>query len=367
MTRDEGNAMERWIGPAIEHAVARVRHVASQVSDFPHITEGGRWRTTHDGVWTGGFWAGLLWLASQHATGAMLRESAVSYTERLLPRAFDEHNHDLGFMFYPSAIRGWELTGDARYKAAAIDAARSLARQFNPRTGFIPGWGFFGREEWSGSVLVDTLMNLPLLAWASQQQAGGQFIDIAHRHAATTLAHHCRPDGSVYHVFRFDPADGKPLGGDTYQGLSAESVWSRGQAWAITGLAIMASMTGQQRYLEASTRVARFFLGHLPADVVPPWDLAVRDAAAPRDSSAAAIASFGLLKLHRLTGETVYRDDAGRLLQALFEQCAARSSGGGLLLHATADLPHGLGIDESTMYGDYYYLKSLLRLQSLAA
>jgi unsaturated chondroitin disaccharide hydrolase len=360
-------AMSTWIDEAVGTAVSQVYRIASEVDDFPHITERGRWRTTPDGVWTGGFWAGLLWLAHRVDGSERALEAAIAATDRLLPRAFDAHNHDLGFMFFPSAVRGWEVTGAARFETAAIDAARSLAGQFNHRAGFIPGWGFFGGAEWSGSVLIDTIMNLPLLAWAVGRGAEPSLMTVVHRHAATALAHHCRPDGSVYHVYRFDPDDGRPLGGDTYQGLNAASAWSRGQAWALTGFAILAAMTGEQRYLEASRRIAGFFMSRLPEDAVPRWDFDVTDPDAPRDASASAIASFGLLKLHGLTGEAAHRDAAVVLLRALVAQCANRGSQGGVLLHATADLPHGLGIDASTMYGDFYYLKALLRLRDLEA
>ena len=234
---------ETWINEAIGNAVARTRGIARETTDFPHITSNGDWQCTPDGVWTGGFWAGILWLASEQDGCGDLQHLAIDFTDRLLPRSSDTHNHDLGFMFYPSAIKGWTLTGDERYRQAAIDAAVALGRQFNAEAGFIPGWGFFGKQDWSGSVLVDTLMNLPLLVWAVQQGADASLMDVVRAQVVKTLEHHLRPDGSVYHVFKFDPATGKGTGGDTYQGLGPESSWSRGQAWAITGLAILARMT----------------------------------------------------------------------------------------------------------------------------
>jgi len=277
-----------------------------------------------------------------------------------LPRANDSQNHDLGFMFMPSAVQGWQLTGNAAYHAAAISAANALASQFNPRGGFIPGWGFFGSEDWSGSVLIDTLMNLPLLIWAAEQTAKPQLIKVVEAHTAKTLAHHIRDDGSVFHVFKFDPESGRPCHGDTYQGLSSDSSWSRGQSWAITGFAILAAMTGKRTYLAASERVAAYFLAQMPTDGVPPWDFTATGANVPKDSSAGAIASYGFQKLHKLTGARKYLDAATSLLKALTTTCQNTSETGGLLLHSTADLPHGLGVDQSTIYGDYYFLKSLM-------
>lgn len=355
-----------WIDEAIRKAITCTRKVAGEVQDFPHIMNEGFWQCTLDGVWTGGFWAGILWLAHEKDGGEDLRQLAAEYTERLLPRASDTHNHDLGFMFFPSAIKAWTVTGDLRYREAALKAASALARQYNREAGFIPGWGFFGKQDWSGAVLVDTLMNLPLLVWATQQGGDPSMMNVVHAQIRKTLEHHLRSDGSVYHVFKFDSLTGAPLGGDTYQGLGPESFWSRGQAWAITALAILAAMTGDDRLRATSERVARYFLSVLPEDGVPPWDFADAAPNAPKDSSAGAIASYGFLKLFRLTKDRAHLDAAVQLLRTLAHSCGNAAEPGGLLLHATADLPHGLGIDGSTMYGDYYYLKSLITLRDLA-
>ena len=357
--------MQTWLQDEIDGALARVAQIAHQRVDFPHITAGHEWQNTPDGVWTGGFWAGLLWLAYEQTQREDLRLQALHFTDRLLPRALDTRNHDLGFMFFPSAIKGWSMTGEARYRAGAITAAHSLAGQFNGTGGFIPGWGFFGASGWGGQVLIDTLMNLPLMVWAVQQGADEKLMDVVHRHAATSLRYLLREDGSVFHMFRFEPASGAPIGGDTYQGLGPDSAWARGQAWALTGLAILAGMTGASSYRDASERVATYFQSQVAPDGVPAWDFQAQGSNQPKDSSAAAIASYGYQKLYAVTGQRRHLDSAERLLKALSRTCANRAAhGGGLLLHATADLPHGLGIDESTMYGDYYYLKSLLALKA---
>ena len=141
--------MDAWIKGALSQAVSHVERIAADLiarerTGFPHITRKHEWQETPDGVWTGGFWAGLLWLAYEQNAKKATLEQACRYTDRLLPKAQDLHNHDLGFMFFPSAIKGWELTGNLRYHDSALFAARHLGQQFNEKGGFIPGWGFFG-------------------------------------------------------------------------------------------------------------------------------------------------------------------------------------------------------------------------------
>jgi unsaturated chondroitin disaccharide hydrolase len=214
-------------------------------------------------------------------------------------------------------------------------------------------------------VLVDTLMNLPLLVWAVEQGADKSLLDVVRNHAATSLRYVQRADGSVYHRYRFDPASGAPIGGDTYQGLGPESSWTRGQAWAIGGLAMLGAKLDDADYVAASERAAEYFLSALPADGIAPWDFHATGENVPRDSSASAIAAFGLLRLHKASGKAHYLAASRTLLQALHRDCANRGEAGGLLLHGTADLPHGLGVDESVMYGDYYYFKALMEHAAL--
>lgn len=354
-----------WIDQAIARALGCANRIASEVSDFPHVTEKTGWVCTPDGVWTGGFWAGILWLAYEQQRTDRWLKLATSHTDRLLARAQDTHNHDLGFMFYPSAVKGWRLTGNETYRDAARRAATALAAQYDDNAGFIPGWGFFGGADWKGSVLVDTLMNLPLLVWAAEQGGEDRLMQVVRGQADVTLKHHQRSDGSFYHVYKFNPETGAPIGGDTYQGLAAETTWTRGQGWAISGLAMLAAMTGEPSYLDAAKRTAARFVSRLSSDHIPLWDFDAVGADQPKDASAGAIVSYGLLRLYMLTNDEQYLQKASCMLEALASHCGNGSDVGGLLLHATADLPHGLGIDQSTMYGDYYYLKSLITLKNI--
>lgn len=362
--------LEPWHRRALDRALDKVERTSLELTDFPHVTENGRWVTHADGVWTGGFWIGQLWLLYEEREQGEVRERAVRFLERLLPRRFEARNHDLGMMFYPSAVVGWRLTGHDDYRRAAIDAARALAAQAHPVGGLIPGWGFFGGNDWVGSSLVDTLMNLPLLVWAAKQTQDPSLTQVAVRHADISAAHHLRPDGSAYHVYRFDPETGTPLGGDTYQGMGPESRWSRGLGWAIAGLAVLGEGVHDPDYLRVAKKAASFYQAHVPEDLVPYWDFDAREQGSgghgvdtrsvPRDSSAAAISCFGMLRLAAALHDDDLRSYAMRVLRSLSEAYADAAPRQALLGHATADLPHGLGIDGATVYGDYYYLKALV-------
>lgn len=364
---DHDRDRDWWAEHALRDALDKVT-AQRTLAGYPHITEQGHWVLTPDGAWTGGFWIGLLWAAFAASGDAALRARAEELLQRFMLRATEPRNHDLGMMFCPSAVAGWQITGDVRYRQAALQAAESLAAQVHPQGHFIPGWGFFGNDDWRGAVLVDTLMNLPLLVWASEQTGDTRYCEIAVAHANTTLRQHLRPDGSTYHVYRFDPGSGAPRGGDTYQGRAPESCWSRGQAWALTGFALLAHGTGEDRYRRAAQRAARYYLDHLPPDGVPCWDFAVPVGDGPRDSSAAAIASYGLLRLAELDAtadqrnQRDYREAVYHTLHSLSTGYTAAPHAPALLVHATADLPHGLGIDGSTVYGDYFYVQALQAL-----
>ncbi len=343
------------LGRALDCVAARLG-----TAGYPHVTQGGQWVTSADGSWTGGFWAGLCWAGYEERGDQQFRSAAERALPPLMGRASEPRNHDLGMMFYPSAVKGFQLTGAPRYRQAALQAASALAAQFNEAGRFIPGWGAFGGEDWGGSVLVDTLMSLPLLLWAAAESGEARYREVALAHGATSLAYHWRADGSTVHVYHFDPLTGAPLGPGTYQGLSPTSCWSRGQAWAIAGCAALARLGAGEQYLQAAHRATSYYLGHLPADGLPPWDFHASGPNEPRDSAAAAIASYGML----LLGEALppLWEKGVACLRALAEAAQAPPGHSSVLLHATADLPHGIGVDESTVYGDYFFVLALQHL-----
>ncbi|MGH8902775.1 MAG: glycoside hydrolase family 88 protein [Egibacteraceae bacterium] len=352
---------------SLSHSVARIRALvpAAEAHGFPQSTQAGHWTYKDKGGWTGGFWPGQLWLASVAADDQALADAAGVAAGRLAPRRTDASTHDLGFLFYPSWVTAFRLTGDGAWRDGALVAAESLAKRFNPRGGFIRAWGRLDSPVNAGRAIVDTMMNLDLLFWASAETGNDRFADIARRHAATSAARHVRDDGSTTHVFDFDPGTGAPIGQGTRQGYSLTSCWARGQAWAVYGFTTAYRRTENELFLDTARKTADWFLSHLPADAVPFWDFRSPDLPRDvRDSSAGAIAACGLLDLAGVAGEYRYREGGLRILRALCQgyTTSRMPAHEAILLHGTGNKPSNDEVDVSLVYGDYYFVEALMRL-----
>lgn len=339
--------------------------------DYPHYTQDGKWHLLpvdalsvwSDGVyehgnWTAGFWFGIMWLlavAGDDEAGRL----ASSRLERLAGRAHDITTHDLGFLFLPSYVFGLSVDRIRQLDAfPAVEAAMTLGRRFNNQGKYIQAFGPIGDSRSSGTSTIDTMMNLPLLWWASKVQGAEPLREIAIQHARTSARLFFRPDGSTYHLNLFDPLSGALINRGTFQGATDGSCWSRGQAWAVTGFAWAFAATGEQEFLETSERAAAYFWAHLPPDGIPPWDFSDSSPTATRDSSAAAVAAVGGLLLGEIhpAGESAqgHRDRASELLSKLALNSLNRTGVDGILLHSCYSKPHGLGIGGSTAWGDFF-------------
>lgn len=363
-----------WIAAARDDAEAHVAALAERLGvAFLHATRDGRY-TPHDAdEWTSGFWPGLLLLAYRRTGDQALLAVATAAEDELERAVCDDRlyllHHDVGFQFSPTAVMRYRLTGDPIARRRGFLAANLLMGRFNPAgSGFIEAWN---TEERRGLVIIDSMMNLPLLFWAAEEFGQPRFRNAALAHARTTLRTHVRPDGTTTHVVRFDQASGAPLEARAGQGHAPDSCWSRGQGWALYGFAMAYSYSREPALLAAACRVADSFIANLPPEGVPPWDFRAPDAATgPRDSSAGAIAAAGLLELAALlpAGEgQPYAAAAADLLMALTARCAvaADPEHDALLARATGNLPKGQNIDVALIYGDYYYLEALQKLDGL--
>ncbi|MDD4849627.1 MAG: glycoside hydrolase family 88 protein [Gemmiger sp.] len=331
--------------------------------------------TCANNKWTTGFWPGEIWLAFERtgrpcfeAAGQTLVESFVDRIENRI----EIDTHDLGFMYSPSCVAAYKLTGNERAKAAALKAADHLITRFHEKGQFLQAWGKTGDAEYR-LFIIDCLLNLPLLYWASEVTGDANYAKIAQSHITTCLKNSFRADGSVHHTFFMHP-DGTPSHGATCQGYSDDSFWARGQAWGIYGSILSYRYTKEEKYQKTFETALRFYLSHLPEDMVPFWDMLFTDGSdEPRDSSSAAIVACGLLEAKKYaTPEKAaeYETLARQMLQSLSKNYAvpAPVPGAGQLLHGTYN-KHTLyntcvseGIDECTSWGDYYYMEALTRL-----
>lgn len=319
------------------------------------------WQTTSAQGWTSGFFPGSLWLAYSRTRRPVFKTWAAQWTGGLAAQALDTSTHDVGFQIFTSFGNGYDLTHQSSYRRTALQGARSLSSRYSPIVEAIRSWG--SRSDTRHfKVIVDNLMNLELLFWATAHGGSKTWAHRATIHATTTAAHFIRSNGSVRHLVDFDPGTGQVQAVSNPQGYRRWSTWSRGQAWAIRGFATAYSYTHERTFLTAARRTAAYYLRHVPADCVPYWDFNAPDIPdAPRDASAAAIAADGLQELAALDPQPSRRHDdnqaAASILRTLTDHYLAPSGqavlGGSVSTYGVA--PPDIG----TSYGDYYYLHAI--------
>ncbi|HSC55283.1 MAG TPA: glycoside hydrolase family 88 protein [Phnomibacter sp.] len=331
------------------------------------------WQIISSSDWCSGFWPGILWYLFEYTKDKKWQSKANSFTLPSARLAFKKaSDHDLGFQLFTSFGNGYRLTEDTFYKRVLLSAADTLATLYNPKVGTILSWPFRVKRL-SHNTIMDNMMNLELLFWASKNGGSKLLYEIAYNHAFTTMINQFREDYSSYHVVMYDTITGKKIKGVTYQGYSDSSMWARGQAWAIYGFTMCYRETKERKFLETAERAAGIYLKKLPDDMVPFWDF--NDPAipvAPKDASAAAITASALLELSVLVNDKIksstYRKAAEKMLGALsLENYQSRNLNSAFLLHSTGNKRSNGEVDASIIYGDYYYLEALLRLHKLQA
>ncbi|NUT51091.1 MAG: glucuronyl hydrolase [Saccharothrix sp.] len=332
----------------------------------PRTPRGGQPEGANAG-WTTGFWPGMLWLVWE-GTGdeAVLRaaQHEVDRFEDRVVRGIDLDTHDLGFLYTLSCVTPWRLLGHSRARRAALKAADHLMDRFLEPAGIVQAWGDLSDPLQRGRTIIDSLMNMPLLYWASEATGSSSYARAAARHTEQLRRHVLRPDGTTFHTFYWDPETGEPLRGATEQGHRDDSCWARGQAWGIYGFALGYRHTRHRPHLDAARRCADRFLARLPQDRVAYWDLVFTDGSdEERDSSAAAIAVCGLYELAGHLADDRYRAEGDAILTSLATTYATAPGGtaAALLRHGVYDKPKGVGVDEGNLWGDYFYLEALTR------
>lgn len=364
--------MEAWIARAKEDILAKeIKVVERNQQKIPYTTVYGRF---DDKVgsdiywWTNGFWGGMMWQL-YNATGLDIYKSAALFTEEKLDTnlvKFQAMDHDNGFKWLPTSVANYRLFKSEESRNRGLIAAEVLAGRFNPTGNFIRAWNNWdGNEDGSfaGRAIIDCMMNLPLLYWASETICDPRFKQIAMKHADTAARYFIREDGSSRHIIEFNPETGEYLHSLGGQGYEHGSSWTRGQAWAIYGFTLSYMHTKKELYKDTACRVADYFISSIPENGLIPVDF--RQPANPplEDSTASAIAACGFIELSKVTGDSKYMDAALRLLKALYEnRCDFTDNQDNILNKCTSAYHDEPGREISIIYGDYYFIEAIFKL-----
>ena len=359
---------------------------ANEQMKYPRSSKNGNLTYVTIEEWTGGFWPGTLWYMFEYTQDPKWKEAATKWTESLESNQYNTKHHDIGFMMYNSYGNAYRLTKNEKYKAILVQSAKSLCKRYNDKVGAIKSWNdkpsLDGVDTMRYPVIIDNMMNLELLFFASKITGDTTYKHIAIKHAEKTMQNHLRPDFSSYHVINYDTNTGKALQKETNQGFAHNSTWTRGQAWGVYGFTMTYRETGDKRFLNTAIKMADFFINNknLALDKIPNWDFNVNEVGynppanaqainltyIPKDASAAAILASALLELSNYAGAkgATYKLIANQILISLSSKNYLASPGtnnGFLLMHCTGNANKLSEVDKPIMYGDYYFLEALLR------
>lgn len=337
---------------------------------FPRSFENNKLITSNSGWWCSGFYPGsLLYLYEETGDTVMFNE-AMRMLTLLEKEQYNTRTHDLGFMMFCSFGAANRLNPSEKYQQILVNSAKSLASRFSPVTKCIRSWDSAPQDF---LVIIDNMMNLELLFWATQHTGDSSFYKIALTHANTTLKNHFRADYSSHHVLNYDGVTGNVKEKKTAQGYSDSSTWARGQAWGLYGYTVMYRFTHDKQYLEQAKNIASFMLHHpnLPADKISYWDFnAPNIPDAKRDASAAAITASALLelltyvddeqKLYYTTAETILKN-----LSSPDYKAPLKTNGGFILQHSVGHFSKGSEVDVPLTYADYYFIEAMKRYKAL--
>ncbi len=367
----------------VKETIAKITNKMSWVSEksaekIPYTTDEngehddkrvGEYRVD-DGIqwWTNGFWGGINWLM-YHETGDKKYADIAYKNEEWLDECFATFHgihHDVGFMWLPTSVASYRLTGDKESRRRSLHAANILAGRFNPVAKIIRAWDDVGDEDTRGWAIIDCMFNIPLLYWASEETKDPRYKHIAMMHADTVMKDFIRPDGSSEHIVKFDPEVGGKL--ETYrgQGYAKGSAWTRGQTWALYGFMMSYIHTKKPEYLDTAKRVARYFIDHIPEDYVIPVDFQQPAEPAYEDSTAAAVAACGLIEMAKYVSEEE-KDEclnvALKLLKVLDKDKCDYSDAQDNIVNMCSGAYFNNKQHISIIYGDYYYMEALFKLK----
>lgn len=367
-----------------DSVLCRIREKMEWVSEknkekIPYQTDGkgnyddksdmGKNWNVDDGLnwWTNGFWGGIMWLLYQD-TGEEHYAQIARISEERMEQCFQDFyglHHDVGFMFLPTAVADWRLTGNLNSRKIGMHAANLLAGRFNPVGKFIRAWNDL-EEDTRGWTIIDSMFNISLLYWAYEESKDPRFKQIAMMHADTVKEHFIRQDGSVCHIVEFDPETGKmrrSLGG---QGYGEGSSWTRGQGWALYGFVISFQHTGKQEYLAAAKKVAHYCIANIPEDAIIPVDFRQPKEPPYEDSCGACVIAGGLLELSKCVQgleKSKYEDAAIKILQTIVEKRADFSRNCDAIVQNCSVSYHAAEHHTTMSYADYFFMEAIYKIK----
>ena len=323
--------------------------------------------------WCNGFWAGMMWLM-YNETKEERYINIARVTEEKLEKSFLQYyglHHDVGFMWLLSSVADYRLTNNLEGRRQGMIAANLLAGRFNIKGNYIRAWNDGvgideGKPTNRGWAIIDCLMNIPILYWASKETNDPRFRHIAIQHADTVLEHFVRADGSVKHIVEFDAEVGGEVDNYGGQGYEKGSSWTRGQAWGLYGFVLSYIHTQKEEYLNAAKRIAHYFIANIPESGLIPVDFRQPKEPVIEDSTAAAIASSALIELTKYVGEhekSLYLDNAMRMLRALEEKRCNWGEDSDCIVEKGTEAYHSNRHEINIIYGDFFFMEAIFKLK----
>lgn len=347
-----------------------IPYTTDETGNYDNRADQNRDWNQDDGLnwWTNGFWGGIQWLLYQDTKEEVYAETAriSEYRMEACLEQFYGIHHDVGFMFLPTAVADYRLTGNARSRRTALHAANLLAGRFNPAGRFIRAWNDAEDADRRGWAIIDCMMNIALLYWASEETRDPRFRQIAMMHADTVMEHFIRPDGSVKHIVEFDPETGAEFRSHGGQGYAEGSSWVRGQGWAVYGFMISYRHTGKQEYLDTAKRAAHYCMANLPESGILPVDFRQPSEPAYEDCCGACVIAGGLLEIAECVPKTereMYRRAAVKLLKAIDENRADWTEGCDAIVQNCSGAYHDSSHHMTMTYADYYFMEAVYKLK----
>ena len=327
-------------------------------------------------VWTTSFWTGILWLMYEYTGNDKYRIEAQKHTDSFAKRIDNYYHkdeaeaglnhHDIGFLYSLSTVADYKLTGSKKALDTSLEAAKLLANRWVEKAQILQAWGDMSDPNQRGRMIIDCNLNIPLLYFADSFDPDKHYYDMAYAHAKNAARYIVREDASTFHTFFMDTETGLPRFGKTFQGWKDDSCWARGQAWGIMGFPLSYKYTKDYSFIELAKKLANYFLNRLPNDLICNWDLVFLKDTDQRDTSAAAVAAIGMsemLKYIPISDESrvIYENATLQITKSLAENYLGDNLEG-ILKSGVYHYRAGIGINEYTLFGDYFFVELLMRL-----